>query len=587
MATKLEPKDKKKKTQKSDDGIPKISLNIFLLKQKPDRSLWTKAELLQKEETHLGKSKPISAEEHSLVQGESTLGTLYIRQPYREAPPDWVKFIAPALTSARTLKDLKNKSISAILVTESAGRQFVIAFGHGRHMIDQGCIEYRFGIRAVLNTVQPSEIVSIDSQTFDASPKLSRIQTLKRSSITEYGVDPSRDLLRALAGKVKDDYAAIGTIVAGMDSFKTTVPIQLNGIRDLLKTLLARSKSKDYLKAEGGREGAFAWIDKLQHVIDPSLLSVLDSLLWSQFIGGHHATMWMAIPDIIDWEGVKGFAYTAAQSKGTKLVNLLDIQEFKDTFSSTATLETLKHRSVYVVHSIDARAAPYPGYRCIYAEVIHDKRLFVLNAGAWYQVEKGFEKEVDQYFNALVKAQLPLPPPFVEYDHDSEGDYNEAVALASKNQYALLDRKQIQYGGNHSSIEVCDLYRESTTKVKGQLVHVKRGRGSATLSHLFAQGLVSSRLLAMEPKFVEQVNIQLGKKGIKPLPAKPLASDYDVVFAIVDGDTKAPLTIPFFSKVNLQNCAKTISGYGYGVRLMRIPESDAHIKKSTKKTKAK
>ena len=46
---------------------------------------------------------------------------------------------------------------------------------------------------------------------------------------------------------------------------------------------------------------------------------------------------------------------------------------------------------------------------------------------------------------------------------------------------------------------------------------------------------------------------------------------------IIDGPAGTPLDIPFFSKVTLQNCGKSISAFGYSVSLMHIPESAVHL----------
>ncbi|WP_244750874.1 hypothetical protein, partial [Pseudomonas aeruginosa] len=49
------------------------------------------------------------------------------------------------------------------------------------------------------------------------------------------------------------------------------------------------------------------------------------------------------------------------------------------------------------------------------------------------------------------------------------------------------------------------------------------------------------------------------------------------IYAIVDGPASEDLDIPFFSKVTLQNYGKTISSYGFQVKLMHIPESAAYL----------
>lgn len=87
----------------------------------------------------------------------------------------------------------------------------------------------------------------------------------------------------------------------------------------------------------------------------------------------------------------------------------------------------------------------------------------------------------------------------------------------------------------------------------------------------------------MDQEFVTEVNLQLAKQRIPHLPAIPAPSDYEVVFAIIDGPAGCTLGIPFFSKVNLQNSARLIRAFGFDVRLLHIPESAKHIAKVTKR----
>jgi uncharacterized protein (TIGR04141 family) len=60
-------------------------------------------------------------------------------------------------------------------------------------------------------------------------------------------------------------------------------------------------------------------------------------------------------------------------------------------------------------------------------------------------------------------------------------------------------------------IEICDV----ATRVK-QLIHVKRGTSSSSLTHLFAQEVASAELLHMDPHFREEVAPLLANKSANP-----------------------------------------------------------------------
>ena len=45
-------------------------------------------------------------------------------------------------------------------------RIFAVVFGHGRHLLNDGVTEERFGLKVVLNSVDPKNLRSIDKTTF-------------------------------------------------------------------------------------------------------------------------------------------------------------------------------------------------------------------------------------------------------------------------------------------------------------------------------------------------------------------------------------------------------------------------------------
>ena len=93
--------------------------------------------------------------------------------------------------------------------------------------------------------------------------------------------------------------------------------------------------------------------------------------------------------------------------------------------------------------------------------------------------------------------------------------------------------------------------------------------------------------MVREAGFIQDVNSQLIAQSINPVPNPFEARGNDVVYAIVDGPASENLDIPFFSKVTLQNYGKTISSYGFQVKLMHIPESAVYLADVAKKAAEK
>ena len=269
---------------------------------------------------------------------------------------------------------------------------------------------------------------------------------------------------------------------------------------------------------------------------------------------------------------------------------------FLNTLRSNATMATVKHRDILMLMANGSPPRLLNAFKCLYAEIKEKIGLFILNAGTWFKVETSFQATVENYFTNIHKK--PFIPPFMAYAHSGEGHYNTDVCAASPSTHAILDRHLIKFGGSYDKIEVCDIYKAPANgNSKGsEFIHVKRGRSSATLSHLFAQGLVASTLLVKESTFVGEVNKQLSAQKFPPLPTKFSGDGHEIVFAIIDGPAGKTLDLPFFSKVTLQNSGKSIAAYGYTVSIMHIPEAAAHLtavaakkaaKKSVKNAKTK
>jgi uncharacterized protein (TIGR04141 family) len=106
-----------------------------------------------------------------------------------------------------------------------------------------------------------------------------------------------------------------------------------------------------------------------------------------------------------------------------------------------------------------------------------------------------------------------------------------------------------------------------------ELVHVKRAKGSAPLSHLFSQGLVSAQTLLYGPhqvreQFATEVT-RLGKGRTLPTGHEPKK----VVFAILmeNGEDLSIDTLYPFSQVTLAHVARVLGTYGIDVEVIGIP----------------
>ena len=222
------------------------------------------------------------------------------------------------------------------------------------------------------------------------------------------------------------------------------------------------------------------------------------------------------------------------------------------------TISFLKHKYVSAYNANGELRYRWPYYKCFYSEIEHDNKLYMLNAGSWYQVENDYKTQIEAIYNNTPISNLAL----IDYNHDDEGAYNEALANSSQT-FFLMDKKLIPSGVAGNGIEFCDVYDQS-----GKMIHVKKYGGSQVIGHLFNQGLVSARML-FDQTFRTEVNNRLPDGWDVPMDGFT-PRHYEVVYGIISKKRDERPHIPLFSKVVFHDIYHTLTGFGYGVSLKAI-----------------
>ncbi len=467
------------------------------------------------------------------ISGESCL--LAYKQ-YNPHPPDWVKFLSSV--AGTSLDNLINAGSAGVLLMKASHRLFAVMFGNGRHLLKADSYEENFGLKVVLNTVNPEKVRSVDVRSLDAVPVNVRSQASVATEVAGFGLNVEQDLLYAATGEPLD--ATLGKTITGKDSLKLSLPIDLDGLQGLLEKLLVQFNADAYKKV-------FPWIDHLQEVRDAAIRSKLDEALVSQIDADNFARTWLSVPDILDWVDIEGFRYQRPK-QGELHADIAweSYLEFLESTDDDLSLATLKKHTVYAIsQSTEQVKEQWPVYKCVYCEIELGDHTYALTGGKWFRIDVDYLKSIDAALNEIPTGTIALP----DYAEKNEADYNIKVQQTDKNYFALMDKKNISYGGGSSKIEFCDLYTKDR-----KLIHVKRYGGSSVLSHLFSQGLVSARLTMIDPKFREKVNAELPPSHQLPKDATPLdASKYEVIYAIASNSKDDNLALPLFSKINLRN----------------------------------
>lgn len=472
-------------------------------------------------------------------------------------PATWVAYLDP-----HTPSDLKailsSASASAVLVLEASERIFAVTWGHGRHRLESDNFVQDFGLKVVLNTVAPDQLKSVDAKTIDETTVHTRRDLSRDSSFAAFGLDPVRDLLRAVTGTPRDP--TLAHRLTGSDSLGIHTREQVPDLIGLAGRLL------DAYEDDAYREN-FDFIDYLRpernHARKVQLDEALVEALQKREIDDVH----LAAPETLDWLDIKGFRYHTPYSSDRldadpRISAYLDLHE-----GSEISFDRLKSDRVAAIRASDEGVAnDWQVYKCLVYQVELDGFLFVLSAGEWFRVDSDYRSRVEAEVEALPKC-TDLPEAELGTDEDT---YNKKAAAALG---ALCMDKQLVYDGGPDKMEVCDVLTQD-----GRFIHVKLRGSSSTLSHLFTQGTNSAERLLRDEQFREEARalaaaLDPAYADVIPLERPKNAADHEVTFAVITrSKRKTPLTLPFFSVVSLRAAAQRLDAFGFRVSVAAVPE---------------
>lgn len=468
---------------------------------------------------------------------------LFWKTPPTNNTPKWVRNIFP--TDRELQNALTTKSIAAALLIKYQGKVFAFTFGYGRTLLKQELIESRFGLKVVLNRVKADSLRSVDTKSLDGFLTHNREQTPILSPITSFGIDIEKDFIKAVTGISSDE--TLGTTITGTDAFGASIEFSLDSYRPVLDSLIAAYTDTHY------REN-FEFVDNIEEV-PRHQVEQLDAQLVEKIISDDRERIWLAPPDIMDWENHGGFSF---KMRGTTYDDIgLDsyLEEMVPDVEALTIGKLRMHRIRKWNSSFEIEDAKWSIYKCLYAEIEDGTKRFILSDGKWFEVNESFVQKTSEYLRENLDEWTGTAFPDYEAsrmtmpDEDlkkGEAKYNAEVA--SSQAYTLTDAELITHGGANSSIELCDLYKPDL------YVHVKRYTRSSGLSHLFNQGKVSAELICSDAEFREKAIVKIQElSGTTSLTEqRPDMTDTHVVFAVVSG-SRGELRLPFFSQVALKN----------------------------------
>lgn len=319
---------------------------------------------------------------------DNTEGDLFI-QPPSPKPPEWGQFFQGYIDPSEFGK---NSSTSAALIVNTRQRQFAITFGKGRFLLNDDSLEDRFGLKVALNCIGEDTIRSIDKHSLDQLLRHSREQASRDATAGEFGFDVEQDLLRAVVGKPTES-KTFGPRIAGAQSLHLSLPVHLSGLPELLDTVCDKFLENTYKQR-------FPWLDQISEVSSLPVRRTLDELLVEKIRAGETQQIWMAVPELITWNAVRGFQFKARRSTPER--HDIHLHDFIYAVGGpdSVTRESMQKRVVALDPDGKTKYV-WSAYRCTYAEVELDGESFLLSGGNWYSVKQDFVNQTNLAFNRI------------------------------------------------------------------------------------------------------------------------------------------------------------------------------------------
>ncbi|PZQ95314.1 MAG: sporadically distributed protein, TIGR04141 family [Cereibacter sphaeroides] len=457
--------------------------------------------------------------------------------------------------------NLSQVNKGALIFLPVEDRCFALSFGHVAHNLRDSSYEYDFGLRVTLNSLDPQKLKSTDTVEPGAA-KRQRTQLPIESELTFFDFDRDSTVLRSLTGKVKNEHRDLFRHATGSSNLRISTDVLADGLQGLCAALLALYRSEDY-------KTSFPEIQNIVPVRDPLEIAALNGNLLLAF-RARDPDLNLTVPEIINYNDNVYVMFSGARQSDIyddvfigRYYDYLDLQEVD---LADMDIDALKRHKLVLTDEAGASR----DHHSIYKSLVFDTTLpgaaaqtFHLCDGEWYRIDNDYIARLQAYLDPLC-----VPNDLLGYNHATEGDYNQAVAVADPS-IACLDMKDISPPGQRQ-VEPCDLLA-----IRGETAvfyHIKVSTLSAQLSHLFNQGVNAIELMRLEPASIDLLEV-LVRDTVAPATADPVVQHirdrrYAIAFGIVTRKDSArrSLNLPLFSRISLMRSMKSL-------RLMDVPGS--------------
>jgi uncharacterized protein (TIGR04141 family) len=464
-----------------------------------------------------------------------------------------------AITTGLPITFTDQRSGGVLLVAVD-GEVYGITYGAGRWLLPEEYKDPRFGLRYAIRQLDPKKINRL-VQRFPASRgRQDSVLVPEGLPIWCYGLEAYAGIVGHLGGQLKTTDLTFGASRRWAARIDGSARLNLSlGVEPA--ALIADIRSIAAICRNRAPDPALESIENIVPVTNRTLVDDLDADL-DVLLGWPHedaaeflsAVVPIAVLDdfLASQSMVIRIGSTPIQADHLDLEDILRRTRYQPDGKRLTALRA-GHIHLFADSDADQPLGSVRALNWVEATLTRGSRRFFLADGKWYEIGAGYIDAIRQQVEQLLSVAPSLDLPAWDTEHD-ERRYNQHVQDVRAG-YVNLDRDLVRAGlHEHTGFEACDLLGPDN-----ELIHVKRAKGSAPLSHLFSQGLVSMQTLANSPdaraEFVAKVRDH--PKG-RALPADFMPKK--VIFGIMvkDGAPLTTDTIFPFSQVTLAHTASEL-----------------------------
>lgn len=434
-----------------------------------------------------------------------------------------------------------------------------LTFGSTYHQLKDEAFVHDFGIRTTLNALDPLKIKSTDILSPE-NAKRQRIQSPTASGLNFFDFRTDEIILKKMTGSVKTEYASLFKNITGGSSLKVSSNLPAANIANLCNSLVGIYKRDDY-------KTSFPEIQNIVPISDPDLLLELNDKLVEAF-NQDPAPMELvlAIPEIFDYETEYYIKYSGEGASSLEFTDVF-IKGYRDYLAekeveSIESIDKFKSHRLKILDANNNSIKEYQIFKSLLFDCEYNNNMYHFCEGEWYYINRDFVQKLSDELDPLFVESHEL---LHQCEHKREDDYNNSVKDA-RTEVICLDKESITPDGQ-TAIEPCDLIYLNDDYL--EFAHIKISTRSASLSHLFNQGINSAELLRVNED--SQAKLKTLTEG------KPEMSDlidsgaFKVTYGIITKKqglkTKG---LPLFSRISLLRTVNSL-------KAMRIPVQIVYI----------